>query len=866
MSGTVGGGGPTNPTTTKRAWKLQEFVAHGAAVNCLALGHKSGRVLVTGGEDKKVNLWAVGKPNCIMSLSGHSTPIESVRFGYTEELVCAGSQSGALKIWDLEAARLVRTLTGHKAGVKCIDFHPYGDFLASGSSDTSLRLWDTRRKGCIFSYKGHTARINSVKFSPDGQWIATAGEEAVVKLWDLRAGKQLTELAGHSAPVTDVEFHPHEFIMASGSEDRTVSMWDLESFAMISGGERERGAVRCIYFHPEGDCLFTGTQDSLKVCGWEPVRTHDTISLGWGKVVDIATASNQLIGASHHGSHVQLWVVDLKKVQPFSGTTVPEKDVPGNVTFRTNQPVRRSFIKEKPVEEGGVKREAQVRIEECSDKSGTDGDESDVASTAEITNLKHYENIFAPRERQLNRTPPIEEPFEAPQEPEQLPQPVRANDPMNFHSNKARPSPAGTRRASQPSLPSAYAAPPQSLGQQSGRRGSSAGLQDVMKPQEVHLRPQPLSGGQRPYSVHEGGRLAPEEPSARAGYRTAVTLGAASGPEQQEYLPQQQHVPQRPYSQSGASSARGYAPATSSPKFPSSPTRDPSQQPGFSQYAAPPSPTKLAHPPSYAPSSSSSRSVGAPLDRPTTVRRAPQEQTPPVQRSPPAKSKSQAQSEAEADPDSIKLVPSMSDKPTGLSAEDFLPETFGKMQLTPSFGWPQTELSESEVTSTIIKGHSNMMAVLSARSRNMAIVRQLWQTKDAKTAVEQAVDFNDPSLIVDLLSVIILRPSIWNLDLCLLLLPTIGQLLLSKYESYVNSSAQALKLILKNFAPVIKSNIDQPSSCVGVDISKEDRARKCMDCYSELVKIRSGILKRQTMQGKAGHAYRELAILMQYLD
>jgi hypothetical protein len=32
----------------------------------LALGEKSGRVLVTGGEDRKVNLWAVGKPNCIM--------------------------------------------------------------------------------------------------------------------------------------------------------------------------------------------------------------------------------------------------------------------------------------------------------------------------------------------------------------------------------------------------------------------------------------------------------------------------------------------------------------------------------------------------------------------------------------------------------------------------------------------------------------------------------------------------------------------------------------------------------------------------------------------------------------------------------
>lgn len=44
----------------------EEFSAHGANVNCLSLGSKSGRVLVTGGDDRKVNLWAVGKPSCIM--------------------------------------------------------------------------------------------------------------------------------------------------------------------------------------------------------------------------------------------------------------------------------------------------------------------------------------------------------------------------------------------------------------------------------------------------------------------------------------------------------------------------------------------------------------------------------------------------------------------------------------------------------------------------------------------------------------------------------------------------------------------------------------------------------------------------------
>jgi len=30
------------------------------------VGHKSGRVMVSGGDDKKVNMWAIGKPTCIL--------------------------------------------------------------------------------------------------------------------------------------------------------------------------------------------------------------------------------------------------------------------------------------------------------------------------------------------------------------------------------------------------------------------------------------------------------------------------------------------------------------------------------------------------------------------------------------------------------------------------------------------------------------------------------------------------------------------------------------------------------------------------------------------------------------------------------
>ena len=98
-----------------KAQRVHEFVAHGATVNCLQIGRKSGSVMVSGGDDKKVNVWAVGKPNAIMSLAGHTSAIECVSFDSNEQTVIAGSAGGTLKLWDLEQAKVARTLTGHRS-------------------------------------------------------------------------------------------------------------------------------------------------------------------------------------------------------------------------------------------------------------------------------------------------------------------------------------------------------------------------------------------------------------------------------------------------------------------------------------------------------------------------------------------------------------------------------------------------------------------------------------------------------------------------------------------------------------------------------------------------------------------------------
>uniref|UniRef100_A0A8C1I7P9 Katanin p80 WD40 repeat-containing subunit B1 n=1 Tax=Cyprinus carpio TaxID=7962 RepID=A0A8C1I7P9_CYPCA len=409
-------------STTITSWKLQEIVAHSSNVSSLVLGKSSGRLLATGGEDCRVNIWAVSKPNCIMSLTGHTSPVESIQFNSSEERVVAGSQSGSLRLWDLEAAKILRTLMGHKASICSLDFHPMGEYLASGSVDSSIKLWDVRRKGCVFRYKGHTQAVCCLAFSPDGKWLASASDDSTVKLWDLIAGKMITEFTSHTSAVNVVQFHPNEYLLASGSADRTVKLWDLEKFNMIGSSEGETGVVRCILFNPDGSCLYSGSENTLRVFGWEPDRCFDVLHVGWGKVSDLAISNNQMIAVSYSQNNVSWYVVDLNQVKK-SGSVIQglieDKPIPAP-TSAMGATLRRNY--ERPTtsctrQEMKQSSEADRRSPEGERRSPSSEDEKeDRESSAEITNPEDYKEIFQPHSV-ISRTPPKRtEPFPAPLE------------------------------------------------------------------------------------------------------------------------------------------------------------------------------------------------------------------------------------------------------------------------------------------------------------------------------------------------------------------------------------------------------------------------------------------------------------------
>ncbi|CAH0700641.1 unnamed protein product [Spodoptera exigua] len=748
--------------SVRRSWKLQEFVAHKANVNCLAMGHKSNQVLATGGDDKKVNLWAIGRQSCLMSLSGHTTPVECVCFGHSEDLVCAGSQTGALKIWDLEAAKLLRTFTGHKGAIKCMDFHPYGDYLTTGSCDSNVKLWDTRKRGCIVTYSSHRLAVNSLQFSPDGQWIASACEDGIVKVWDVRVGKVLQEFMEHTSAVTCVKFHPHEFLLASCGTDKTVNFWDMEKFQLVSKFEKDNTSIRHMVFSDDGATLLGCANDGLHVIGWEPARVFDTVHGHWGQIHDITVAQTQLIAGSFHSTYVVLSVVDLNKVHPFGGPPPVSPPVVRDLSpFQKGHSVRKSFSKEKPPKE--VMHRPSLLDEKTAEES-TSGTEADEESVQEpVEKVEPVVNTCL-RDLMLDEPAPLARP---------LPQPSPPQRQRSEHYSRI---PTSTKEH--------YTVVEK-------KTESFSRVMDNTKENNAFTTAQSL----RDYASSP---------------LTANSLNRHNSYKETKSTTDLSTTNLRP-----SNSEISLGPPTLGPRSLS-----------FTR----------------APTEASRRRVETVARENVTV------------------SRSVEAPEAEPEPE---FVPFTTDRPVGLDLDEFLPRGLAGGNARRGARGGGAEPSEQEVLGVMMRGHDSMMAVLTARQRALQIFHSVRVNKSLRSALESVIALEDTSVILDILNVMAHRPSLWNLDICLLMLPKIYELLQSKYESYMQCGCNALRLIVRNFSSVVRANVSAPVRTLGVDIPREERYSKCMQIHRLLLDVRAFLLKRQTLQGRLGAAFRDLHNLMQ---
>ncbi|KVH96988.1 G-protein beta WD-40 repeat-containing protein [Cynara cardunculus var. scolymus] len=811
----------------KRGYKLQEFVAHSANVNCIKIGKKTRRHFITGGDDEIVNLWSIGKSTCITSLSGHTSPIESVAFDSTEVLVAAGASSGVVKIWDLEETKVIRTLNGHRSYCTAVEFHPFGEFFASGSMDTNLKIWDIRKKGCIHTYKGHKRAISTIRFTPDGRWVVSGGLDNVVKIWDLTAGKLLHEFKFHEGHIRSMDFHPLEFLLATdldtkivltqilipGSSDRTVKFWDLETFELIGSTRPEvslASGVRSITFHPDARTLFCGLDSSLKVliffinfcgllsknikshlctpfefkvCSWEPVICHDAVDIGWSTLGDLCIDDGKLLGCSYHQNSIGIWAADVSHIEPYGpsmsakeNTRVePKFDLQESLVERVETP-RRSFIspdddskdiKNIYVDMAVVNGRTRSLVEKFEKREMLNTDEcqtSDLAAQI-LANTDNVSTITV--EKSINVVSC------AISEARTSPMPVRVPDMVPCAQSVAKISQIPSR------------------------------MPDLVPCQISEARASPMT--LKKFDV----------------VSSAVTEAKTS-----QML-----------------------------------VKTPDSCPGIKSEEANLSPVLVVQSPKTSPNMLPLKAKASLMQRSVASRRVIPEKV----RSSPMLVVRRSRASSHMIPERTKTSP-MSVVPRHDISTHMTPE---KVKFSPlleddpeTTGRGMASKNDDDVAEDLMVDHDLFLSTLRSRLTKLQVVQHFWKQNNVRGAVSALQKLPDHAVQADVISVMLENIESLTLDLFSCLLPMLLGLFDSETERHINVSLEMLLKLVAVFGPVVSSTISAPPA-VGVDLHAEKRLECCKQCHLQLQKIHHSLPNVIRRGGLPARRAQELNLVLQ---
>ena len=251
--------------TEARQWTV---LGHKEGVYSLSLGPE---VLVSGGEDNCVRVWARGTGASLACLEHHTYIVWCVKLSLSS-LVTA-SYDCTVTFCDLrvEAGDLsvtcdtLETVQGPWEWADALYLEDNGSKLVIQDEDIFvLFVWDVRSIKQVSRLEGHTDEVNSVDMR--GHLLASGGCDTTVRLWDWRSGQCVALLPGHGGKVWSVSCDL--FRVASGGRGGEVRLWSLEDAALrlARSEEVEVGDVteyhkgRVLFAHPR-----TSSVASIKV-------------------------------------------------------------------------------------------------------------------------------------------------------------------------------------------------------------------------------------------------------------------------------------------------------------------------------------------------------------------------------------------------------------------------------------------------------------------------------------------------------------------------------------------------------------------------------------------------------------------------
>ncbi|KAL1436399.1 hypothetical protein MTO96_049759 [Rhipicephalus appendiculatus] len=295
---------------------LLKYEAHDGEVNAVQFS-PSGRLLCTGGGDRKVKIWEFTRDQALLrgTLGGSNATVMSLDMDTEENLILAASNDFSSRVWTLSDQRLRHTLTGHSRKVLAAKFLGDTGRVASGSHDRTLKIWDLRSRACIRTIfagsscndlvasdsagttiiSGHFDKrlrfwdsraessaneivlgglISSLDLSADRCQLLCCVRDDTIKLLDVRMNQVLISFQDDNFKVacdwTRAKFSPDASYVAVGSHDGTLFIWNTQTAKLEKKLKEMSSPIIACSWNPRGDYIASSDRDK-RVCIWSQV-------------------------------------------------------------------------------------------------------------------------------------------------------------------------------------------------------------------------------------------------------------------------------------------------------------------------------------------------------------------------------------------------------------------------------------------------------------------------------------------------------------------------------------------------------------------------------------------------------------------
>ncbi|KAK4774961.1 hypothetical protein SAY86_009896 [Trapa natans] len=293
-----------------KGFTLNEVNTVRASTNKVVYCHFSsdGKLLASGGHDKKAVLWFTDTLKPKTTLEEHTSMITDVRFNPSMPRLATSSFDKTVRVWDAyNPGYTLCTFMGHNVTVTSLDFHPNkDDLICSCDGNGEMRYWSINNGNCARVSKGGMTKL---RFQPrQGRYLAATAEN-MVSILDVEIQICRATFQGHTKSILSTSWETGD-LLASVSED-SVRIWTVGSGSegdciheLSCNGNKFHSCI----FHPAcPSTLVIGCYQSMDL--WN-MSENKTMSLAAhdGFVAALAASSvTGLVTSVSHDKMVKLW-------------------------------------------------------------------------------------------------------------------------------------------------------------------------------------------------------------------------------------------------------------------------------------------------------------------------------------------------------------------------------------------------------------------------------------------------------------------------------------------------------------------------------------------------------------------------------